>query len=79
VEAGNVRFIVQDEGPGMSPEVLNHIAEPFFTTKQPGVGMGLGTFLVRMFAEHLNGRLSFDSTVGKGSIAVLELPASHAA
>jgi signal transduction histidine kinase len=30
---------------------------------------------VRMFAEHLNGRLSFDSTLGKGSTAVLELPA----
>jgi two-component system sensor histidine kinase RegB len=72
---GNVRFVVEDQGAGMPPEVLKHIAEPFFTTKQPGSGMGLGTFLVRMFAEHLNGRLSFDSTVGKGSIAILELPA----
>jgi two-component system sensor histidine kinase RegB len=72
---GNVRFVVEDQGAGMPPEVLQHIAEPFFTTKQPGSGMGLGTFLVRMFAEHLNGRLSFDSTMGKGSTAILELPA----
>jgi two-component system sensor histidine kinase RegB len=72
---GNVRFVVEDHGSGMPPEVLKHIAEPFFTTKEPGSGMGLGTFLVRMFAEHLNGRLSFDSTVGKGSTAILELPA----
>jgi two-component system sensor histidine kinase RegB len=72
---GHVRFVVEDQGAGMPPEVLKHIAEPFFTTKQPGSGMGLGTFLVRMFAEHLNGRLSFDSTVGKGSTAILELPA----
>jgi two-component system sensor histidine kinase RegB len=72
---GNVRFVVEDQGAGMPPEVLKHIAEPFFTTKQPGLGMGLGTFLVRMFAEHLNGRLSFDSTVGRGSTAILELPA----
>jgi two-component system sensor histidine kinase RegB len=75
VISGNVRFVVEDHGAGMPPEVLNHIAEPFFTTKQPGSGMGLGTFLVRMFAEHLNGRLSFDSTPGRGSTAILELPA----
>jgi two-component system, sensor histidine kinase RegB len=69
-----VRFVVEDKGSGMTPEVLSHLAEPFFTTKAPGFGMGLGTFLVRMFAEHLDGRLSFDSTLGKGSTAVLELP-----
>lgn len=75
VKDGQVRFVVEDKGAGMTPEVLSHLAEPFFTTKAPGLGMGLGTFLVRMFAEHLNGRLSFDSTLGKGSTAVLELPA----
>jgi two-component system sensor histidine kinase RegB len=76
--SGSVRFVVEDHGGGMPPEVLAHIAEPFFTTKQPGSGMGLGTFLVRMFAEHLNGRLSFDSTVGRGSTAILELPVIQA-
>lgn len=75
IASGNVRFVVEDQGSGMPPDVLKHIAEPFFTTKQPGSGMGLGTFLVRVFAEHLNGRLSFDSTLGKGSTAILELPA----
>lgn len=75
VQDGNVRFVVEDKGAGMTPEVLSHLAEPFFTTKAPGVGMGLGTFLVRMFAEHLKGRLSFDSAPGRGSTAVLEFPA----
>lgn len=75
IAGSNIRFVVEDMGAGMTPEVLKHIAEPFFTTKQPGSGMGLGTFLVRIFAEHLNGRLSFDSTLGKGSTATLELPA----
>jgi two-component system sensor histidine kinase RegB len=75
IAGGSVRFVVEDHGAGMTPDVLKHIAEPFFTTKQPGAGMGLGTFLVRIFAEHLNGRLSFDSTLGKGSTAILELPA----
>lgn len=69
-----VRFVVEDQGSGMSQEVLKHLAEPFFTTKAPGKGMGLGTFLVRIFAERLNGSLSFDSVVGEGSTAVLELP-----
>ncbi len=75
---GHVRFVVEDKGSGMHPEVLSHIAEPFFTTKEPGLGMGLGTFLVRVFAEHLNGRLSFDSVVGRGSTVTLEFPVEMA-
>lgn len=77
-DGARIRFVVEDNGAGMPPEVLSHIAEPFFTTKQPGLGMGLGTFLVRMFAEHLNGRLSFDSVVGRGSTVTLEFPVSQA-
>ena len=48
---------------GMPANVLRRIAEPFFTTKEPGKGMGLGTFLVRTFAESLGGRVAvrFDS------------------
>jgi len=79
IEDGRVRFVVEDKGEGMTPEVLSHLAEPFFTTKAPGFGMGLGTFLVRMFAEHLEGRLFFDSTPGRGSTAVLEFPAELSA
>jgi two-component system sensor histidine kinase RegB len=69
-----VRFAVVDQGCGMSPETLNRIAEPFFTTKAPGRGMGLGTFLARSFAERLGGSLVFESEVGKGTRALLELP-----
>jgi len=67
-------FAVHDQGYGMAPNVLRRIAEPFFTTKEPGQGMGLGTFLVRTFAESLGGRVVFDSTPGKGTTARLELP-----
>jgi two-component system sensor histidine kinase RegB len=69
-----VRFTVQDAGCGMSAETLNHIAEPFYTTKGAGGGLGLGTFLARLFAERLNGSLAFDSEVGIGTKAILELP-----
>lgn len=65
---------VRDQGQGMPANVLRRIAEPFFTTKEPGKGMGLGTFLVRTFAESLGGRVLFDSMPGKGTTATLELP-----
>lgn len=65
---------VRDQGHGMSANVLRRIAEPFFTTKEPGKGMGLGTFLVRTFAESLGGRVKFDSFPGEGTTVTLELP-----
>jgi two-component system sensor histidine kinase RegB len=65
---------IRDQGHGMPANVLRRIAEPFFTTKEPGKGMGLGTFLVRTFAESLGGRVSFDSAPNEGTTATLELP-----
>jgi two-component system sensor histidine kinase RegB len=69
-----LRIAVCDQGEGMPSSVLRRIAEPFFTTKEPGKGMGLGTFLVRTFAESLGGRVRFHSTPGEGTTATLELP-----
>lgn len=69
-----LRIAVRDEGHGMPANVLRRIAEPFFTTKEPGKGMGLGTFLVRTFAETMGGRVLFDSIPGEGTTATLELP-----
>jgi two-component system, sensor histidine kinase RegB len=75
MQAGSdLRIAVQDHGHGMPVNVLRRIAEPFFTTKEPGKGMGLGTFLVRTFAERLGGRVLFDSVPGEGTTATLELP-----
>jgi two-component system, sensor histidine kinase RegB len=73
---GTVSFAVHDDGAGMSEEVLQRIAEPFFTTKPPGNGMGLGTFLVRAVAEGLGGVLQFQSSAHQGTTATLELPAT---
>jgi two-component system sensor histidine kinase RegB len=71
---GKLRFTVKDSGCGMRPETLDRVAEPFFTTKPPGRGMGLGTFLVRAYAEALNGSLEFESEAGTGTTVTLELP-----
>jgi two-component system sensor histidine kinase RegB len=75
-EAANerVRFVVHDEGTGMTPDVLERVAEPFFTTKATGQGMGLGAFLAHLFAQTLGGQLSFESEAGRGCSAILELP-----
>jgi two-component system sensor histidine kinase RegB len=67
-----VRVTVQDRGPGLSAEGLRRAGEPFYTTKEPGRGLGLGVFLARVFAERLGGTLTLQS--GHGTTAVLEIP-----
>lgn len=74
VGAGEVTFEVTDRGPGMPAEVSARVGEPFFTTKGPGRGMGLGLFLVRMFAERVHGRLALESTPGAGTTVRLTVP-----
>lgn len=73
-----VIFEVHDAGAGMASEVLARVGEPFFTTKPPGKGTGLGVFLARAFAERWQGRLTLSSDAGRGTLAVLELPLTAA-
>jgi two-component system sensor histidine kinase RegB len=68
-----VRMEVHDSGPGMSEETRRRAGEPFYTTKEPGRGLGLGLFLARTFAERSGGGLLLESH--RGTVAVLELPA----
>ena len=68
---------VSDEGPGMPAQVLTRVGEPFFTTKEPGRGMGLGVFLARTLAEQLGGQLSFESREGAGTVAHFRVPRSE--
>jgi two-component system sensor histidine kinase RegB len=71
---GRVRIVVVDDGPGMTAEVLRHAREPFFTTKEPGRGMGLGLFLAESITSQLGGALTIDSSPGRGTKVTLELP-----
>jgi two-component system, sensor histidine kinase RegB len=72
--APGFRVRVSDAGPGMSPELLSRVGEPFFSTKPPGRGLGLGVFIARTLSQQMGGRLSLESQVGKGTSATLELP-----
>jgi len=75
---GAVRVLsveVRDRGPGMTPEVLERVGEPFYTTKEPGHGMGLGLFLTRAVVERLGGSLAIDSTPDHGTRARVIVPA----
>ncbi|MEO6599444.1 MAG: HAMP domain-containing sensor histidine kinase [Polyangiaceae bacterium] len=69
-----VRVDVADTGPGMSAEVLPHIFEPFFSTKAPSEGSGLGLSVVHGIVLDHGGFLSVKSTPGKGSCFSVFLP-----
>lgn len=71
------RILVTDCGHGMSPEVLQRVGEPFFTTKEPGRGMGLGLYLTQNVLRRLDGALRFTSRVGQGTTAEILLPTSR--
>ncbi len=73
-EATDWRLCVEDAGAGMAAEVLARAGEPFFTTKSPGEGMGLGLFLARAVLEQLGGRLELRSSPGQGTRVELRWP-----
>jgi len=68
------QLCVQDRGSGMSGEVLKRIGDPFFTTKDPGRGMGMGLFLTRNTVNRLGGQLDIESELGVGTRCVVTLP-----
>jgi signal transduction histidine kinase len=71
-----VLVTVTDTGVGMTPEVLAHALDPFFTTKEPGKGTGLGLAQAYAFATQSQGSLTLSSTPGQGTRVELHLPRS---
>lgn len=69
-----VRIEVRDKGVGMAREVLERAGEPFFTTKPPGGGMGLGLFVSRAMIERLGGELRVTSVPSEGTCVTIDLP-----
>ncbi len=74
-----VTIVIADDGPGMKPDVLQRVLEPFFTTKRAGQGTGLGLAMVHSFLQQSGGALRIASRVGHGTEILLHLPCAPGA
>ncbi len=73
--AGEVRIEIEDNGPGIAPEVRDRLFEPFVTTKPVGEGTGLGLAVCRGLVDAVGGTISVAAGGGGGARFVIELPA----
>jgi C4-dicarboxylate-specific signal transduction histidine kinase len=71
---GMVFVAVKDNGPGISGSAMEHLFDPFFSTKESGMGMGLA--ISQTIMTHHHGKIRADSWPGQGSIFTIELPPS---
>jgi signal transduction histidine kinase len=66
--AGEMTIVIADTGPGIPEEAQAKIFEPYFTTKKPGEGTGLGLFVTKTLVENMGGRIEVKSRRNKGTI-----------
>lgn len=71
---GEARLQVEDTGCGIAPESIQHIFEPFYTTKDPGRGTGLGLAIVQQVTDAHHGRITVRSQPGQGTGFTLYFP-----
>jgi signal transduction histidine kinase len=72
---GFAELRVQDNGPGLTAEAQQHAFEPFYTTKGPGIGTGLGLWVSYMImTDKHKGQLLLESTPGQGATFILRFP-----
>jgi two-component system sensor histidine kinase RegB len=77
VEGGGLasaQIVIIDRGAGIDADTLVRVGEPFFTTREPGQGMGLGVFLAATVVDQSGGRLQIDSRAGAGTTVTVTLP-----
>jgi signal transduction histidine kinase len=72
INSEHVMVAVRDTGPGLKPEILNRLFEPFYTTKSDGMGMGLP--ICRSIVEAHGGRLWATANAPRGAIFQFTLP-----
>jgi PAS domain S-box-containing protein len=77
LKAGDyLKLSVSDTGQGIAPEIMNFIFEPYFTTKGPGEGTGLGLATVQGIVASYGGKITVKSQSGQGSTFEIYLPVS---
>jgi PAS domain S-box-containing protein len=69
-----VQITVSDNGHGIHREVLERVFDPYFTTKEPGKGTGLGLAVVHGIIRNYGGHIGIDSSVGEGTVVQILLP-----
>jgi CheY-like chemotaxis protein len=70
----HIRVSISDDGPGLSDETKSKLFQPFFTTKEPGEGTGLGLSLSHGIILEHGGTIRAESELGKGTTFIIELP-----
>ncbi len=73
---GYAMMRVSDTGEGIDPEKLDRVFDPFYTTKPPGSGSGLGLATVHSIVEQCGGHAHIESALGKGTSVTVRLPLS---
>ena len=73
-DEAEIEIQVRDDGAGIAPDVLQHIFEPFLTTKESGHGVGLGLAISRGIVERHHGRIEVHSELGRGTTFTVTLP-----
>jgi CheY-like chemotaxis protein len=72
-----IELKISDTGAGIDPKIIGSIFEPYFTTKGPGEGTGMGLAMVHGIVEKYGGRITVDSKLGKGSVFKIFLPTAR--
>jgi len=73
-DPGCVEMYIRDTGPGISPEIVDKIFKPFFTTKSEGKGTGLGLPIVKQIVDQHGGGLRLETAAGQGTTVIVTLP-----
>jgi len=76
-QSNYIKIAVTDTGIGIPPHIIDSIYEPYFTTKEPGEGSGMGLAMVHGIVESYGGKIIVDSTLGTGTTFTIYLPVTR--
>ncbi|HZS98759.1 MAG TPA: PAS domain S-box protein [Terriglobales bacterium] len=71
---GHIQVVFEDDGPGIAPEILPNIFDPFYTTRRPGRGTGLGLSICKAVLKEHSGNIEATSAPGGGAVFTVSLP-----